>query len=116
MLAGDKADEFAVGGVDAQGGVFWQLWRGNRGLAEAQGADGLFVGGVLWQMLHQCITGQQQGVALHFGECGKAFDAVAVFDLEAGGGGAAQGGEMGQGMGAFGNVFGEGAEIGRAHV
>ena len=63
-------------------------------------------------MLHQCITGQQQGVALHFGERGKVFDAVAVFDLEAGGGGTAQGGEMGQGVGAFGNVFGEGADVG----
>ena len=112
LLAGDEADEFAVGGVDAQGGVFWQLWRGNRGLAEAQGADGLFAGRVLREMLHQCITGQQQGVALRFGERGKAFDAVAVFDLEAGGGGAAQGGKMGQGVGAFGNVFGEGADVG----
>ena len=112
LLAGDEADEFAAGGVDAQGGVFWQLWRGGRGLAEAQGADGLLTGGVLRQMLHQCITGQQQGVALLFGERGKAFDAVAVFDLEAGGGGAAQGGEIGQGVGAFGNVFGEGADVG----
>ena len=112
MLAGDEANEFAVGGVDAQGGVFRQLWRGNRGLAEAQGADGLLTGGVLWQMLHQCITGQQQGVALLFGERGKAFDAVAAFDLEAGGGGAAQGGEVGQGVGTFGDVFGECADVG----
>ena len=112
MLAGDEANEFAVGGVDAQGGVFRQLWRGNRGLAEAQGADGLLTGGVLWQMLHQCITGQQQGVALRFGERGKAFDAVAAFDLEAGGGGAAQGGEVGQGVGTFGDVFGECADVG----
>ena len=112
MLAGDEANEFAVGGVDAQGGVFRQLWRGNRGLAEAQGADGLLTGGVLWQMLHQCITGQQQGVALRFAERGKAFDAVAVFDLEAGGGGTAQGGEVGQGVGTFGDVFGECADVG----
>ena len=112
MLAGDEANEFAVGGVDAQGGVCRQLWRGNRGLAEAQGADGLLTGGVLWQMLHQCITGQQQGVALLFGERGKAFDAVAAFDLEAGGGGAAQGGEVGQGVGTFGDVFGECADVG----
>lgn len=95
MLAGDEADEFAVGGVDAQGGVFGQFRRCGGSLAEAQGADGWFAGGVLRQMLHQCIAGQQQGVALRFGERGKAFDAVAVFDLEAGGGGTAQGGEVG---------------------
>ena len=65
----------------------------------------LYVPAPLVPVLHQRIAGQQKRIARGFAQHFERFEAVALGDGEAGGFGAAQGGEVGEGVDVFGDVF-----------
>ena len=109
-----QPDKHAVFVVGAKRRVAFQAAAGGvwRGLPEAQFAGGFVVYVNAQQVAHKGVAGQEQGIALGFGQRSKRVQRVGLDDIKACGGGAAQGGEVGVSAELFGDVFGEGADVG----